>query len=301
MHLPLRILQSSLALALAAMPLLSASSAPRQEYDPAVFAKPMPAAQLAFLSACDGAAPKPLEHDKKFRKLVGAVSPNGLFHLGVDMPIENALELVLEGATAPVRLRDGRYLMVSTDAGVRRGFLWVDVQEGIGIGGIYFHPSNGEPTPTLTLFSRQAAEAQNLDPAQLPAAFRSDLEQWERAARVPPVLARYFITSASRKILLLHSEEFCTDPDAGTPAGCAQLDAAAADMDLETADYLDQTRHATNATARMVPGAAMQAWIQDRDHSCLAAPNLLDCRIRMTRERVRVVVHAPPRAPHRGH
>jgi len=174
------------------------------------------------------------------------------------------------------------------------------MQHGVGIGGIFFDPSNGEPTPTLTLFSRQAAEVQNLDPTQLPAAFWSDLTQWERAARVPPVLARYFITSASRKILLLHSEAFCTDPDAGTPEGCVQRDADAADMDLETAYYLDQTHHATNATARMMQDAAMQAWIADRDHACLDEPNRLDCRIRMTRERMRVVVHAPARSPRRG-
>lgn len=288
-----RFLLVPLALALAAAPQHAL------ELDPAVFTKTLPPAQMAFLAAYDGAAPKQIEHDKKFGKLVGAVSPNGMFHLGVDMPIQDALELVLEAATQPVRLRDGRYLMVSTDFGARRGFLWADLQAGIGIGGIFFYPSNGEPAPTLTLFSRQAAEAPNLDPAQLPGAFWSDLEQWQQAARLPPVSARYFITSASRKILLLHSEEFCADADAGLPAGCIQHDADAADMDLETAYYLDQTHHATNATARMMQDAAMQAWIQDRDHACLAEPDRFGCRIRLTRERVRVIVKAPPRAPRR--
>jgi len=85
---------------------------PAQDFDPAVFNRTLPPAEMAFLAAYDGAAPKQLEHDKKFGKLIGAVSPNGMFHLGVDMPIQDALELVLQNATTPVRLRDGRYLMV---------------------------------------------------------------------------------------------------------------------------------------------------------------------------------------------
>lgn len=36
-----------------------------------------------------------------------------------------------------------------------RGFLWFDLDEGIVLGGFYFTPTNGEPTPTLTVFSRQ--------------------------------------------------------------------------------------------------------------------------------------------------
>jgi len=65
---------------------------------------------------------------------------------------------------------DGRYLMLSGRSGpylAGRGFVWIDLQDGIVLGGFSFHPTNGEPTPTATVFSKQVKE-ESIKMSQLP-------------------------------------------------------------------------------------------------------------------------------------
>ncbi len=81
--------------------------------------------------------------------------------------------------------------------------------------------------------------------------------------------------------------------------GCVQMDADAADIDMNVASYLEATHHATNATAWMINDPSQVAWVQLRNNTCLSGPDLLGCRIRMTRERTRVIVHGPMAGPHR--
>lgn len=59
--------------------------------------------------------------------------------------------------------------------------MWFDMKEGIGLGGIYFKPVNGEPTPTLAIFSWQLRD-KSLSMSQLPPEFAQDLSQWEMVA-----------------------------------------------------------------------------------------------------------------------
>lgn len=170
-----------------------------------------------------------------------------------------------------------------------RGFLWLDLHTGIALGGFYFHPTNGEPTPSVTVFSKQVKE-DSLSLTQLPQAFAADLFEWSHEARIPPITTRYFITGFNRKILLEHDEDY----------GSMQMNAAAADLDLDAAYYLEQTNHATNATAWMINGGENAAWLQFRDQSCGAGPDLLPCRIRLTRERVhKIIRREPPTHPNR--
>ena len=49
------------------------------------------------------------------------------------------------------------------------------MQEGIGLGGFYFHPTNGEPTPSVNVFSRQVVKEDYLKLSQLPPVFAEDL------------------------------------------------------------------------------------------------------------------------------
>src|ERR1700678_624725 len=180
-------------------------------YDKAIFQKPIPADQLAFLKQFDGAPAKDLVRDKQFRKLMHSLLPDCVFHYGRDMPLTDALDMVFKGSTLPIQIRDGRYLMVSGRSGpylAGRGFIWIDLQDGIALGGFYFHPTNGEPTPTVNVFSRQVKE-ESLKMSQLPPAFAEDLNQWSVEFRVPPVTTRYFITGSNRKILLEHDEDYC--------------------------------------------------------------------------------------------
>ena len=112
-------------------------------------------------------------------------------------------------------------------------------------------------------------------------------------ASVPsPVTVRYFLTGENRKILLEHDEDFCRYQD-GSPApagsGCEQMNADAADFDLIAAEYTDETHHATNATAWML-SSADQDWLQIRANTCGGFADPLGCRIRLTRQRVRVIV-----------
>jgi len=46
------------------------------------------------------------------------------------------------------------------------------------------HPTNGEPTPTATVFSKQVKE-ESIKMSQLPPAFAEDLSQWSAQARIP--------------------------------------------------------------------------------------------------------------------
>ncbi len=277
--------------------------APVSKYDKAIFQKPIPPDQTAFLNHFAGMSANDAFRDKQFRKLLRSVLPDCTFHYGWDMSPSDAFERVLTGSQLPVQIRDERYVMVSSNSGPYlrgRGFVWIDMQDGIGLAAFYFHPTNGEPTPTVTVFSRQVKE-ESLRMSQLPPAFAEALTQWSADSGVPPVTTRYFIGGSNRKILLEHDEDYCAPINASAPDDCEQMNADAADIDLTAAYYLDQTNHATNATAWMIVGADQVAWIQVRDNTCRSGPDRLRCRIRMTRERTHVILnqHPVPHPPHK--
>lgn len=281
----------------------SASPAPPSTYDKAIFQNLLPAAQLSFLRHFAGEPSNDLIRDKQFRKLLHAMIPDCMFHYGWDIMLPDAVDKVVMGSTEPVQIRDGRYLIVSGHSGPYLqgcGFMWIDLQVGIALGGFYFHPTNGEPTPTVTVFSRQVRE-DALKLSQLPPAFADDLSEWSADSRVPPVTTRYFIGGTNRKILLEHDEDYCASirgNNAPTDE-CEQMNADAADLDLNAAYYLDQTNHATNGTAWMIVGPEQTSWIQFRDDTCRVRPDRLPCRIRLTREHIHVIInrHAVPVKP----
>lgn len=268
--------------------------APASNYDKAIFQKLIPGDQLAFLKPFAGSKSKDLIRDKQYRKLMHSLIPDCMFHYGWDFPLSDSLDKVLSGSALPVQIRDNRYLMVTGRNGPYlqgKALMWVDLQDGIALGGFYFHPTNGEPTPTVTIFSRQVKE-ESLKMSQLPPAFVQDLKHWAAESSVAPVTTRYFITGSNKKILLEHDEDYCAAGNGEVaPPDCEQLNADAADMDLDAAYYLEQTNHATNATAWMIVGPDQVAWIQIRNNTCSVAPNRLRCRIRVTRERTHVIVN----------
>ena len=272
------------------------------QFDKSVFQRPLPGAQLAFLNSLAGLPADKAVRNKKFHKLLHEVVPGCVFHYGWDMSLFDALELALKNSAMPVQIRQGRYVTVSGFSGPYlqgRGFFWIDMQDGISLGAFYFHPTNGEPTPTVTVFSKQIEEGA-LDMGQLPPAFAEDLRQWAAEAHIPRVTTRYFITGLKEKILLEHDEDYCAltnDSTASNLNVCEQVNAQAADVDLDAAYYLDQTHHATNGTAWMINGADQVAWIQVRESTCRGIPDPLPCHIRMTRERTHVIINRHPR-PH---
>jgi len=278
----------------------TALSVNAQSYDPAIFQRPIPPDQLAFLNQFPGAASGDLFRDKQFRKLLHSVIPNCMFHYGRDMPLDDALDMVLKGSPQPVQIRDGRYLMLSGRRGPYlggRGFLWIDFEDGIALGGFYFHPTNGEPTPAVNIFSKQVKDEDSLKLSQLPPAFAEDLIGWSADSRVPPVTTRYFITGSNKKILLEHDEDYCAPaawPTAPPQNACQQMNADAADIDLTAAYYLEQVNYATNATAWMITGDDQVAWLQVRENTCRVGPDPLRCRIRMTRERTHMIIKRRP-------
>jgi len=264
---------------------------------PVTFKNPIPADQLEFLGAYAGQPSKDLLKDKRFRKLMSQVTPNTTYHYGRDMPLSMTRDGMLEGSAVPVIVRDGRYLMVTSGGGpilYGKGFMWVDMKEGIALGGVYFRPVNGEPTPTLAIFSRQLTDT-SLSMSQLPIAFAEDLSQWAPSAKVPGLTARYFIPETGKKYVLVHDEDYCDHPD-NAPAPpqdrCQQLNADAADIDVNAAYFMHETNNAANATAWML-GPDQVAWVGLRDRNCGAGTLNLDCRIRFTRERTRVLTGGP--------
>jgi hypothetical protein len=284
----------------------STSQPPEAQYDQAIFQNPLKSDQLAFLNKFAGLESDEAIRDKDFRKLLKEIVPGCRFHYGHDMPLFDAIDTVIKGSRQPVRIRDGRYIMVSGQSGpylLGRGFIWIDIQDGIGLGGFYFHPTNGEPTPAVNIFSAQVKEAA-IEMNQLPAAFAQDLSLWAYAERIPPVAPRYFITGDKKKIVLQHDEDYCA-PIGGAiaraPDICQQMNADAADIDVEAAYYVDSTDHATNATAWMLNRGEFDVWVQERDGTCRVGPDPLGCRIRLARERTRVIIyrHPLPHAPSR--
>ena len=226
--------------------------------DQAIFQKSIARNQLEFLNDYAGRPAYEVVRERRLHELVNMLVPYTPFHFGLDMPLPNAIEAILSGSPTPVEIREGRYMMVSTQSGrgSARGFIWLDMQEGIALGGIFFHPTNGEPTPTLTLFSKQVKQ-DSVDMGQLPVAFAQDLSQWAATAGIPPITTRYFINASSEKIVLAHDEDFCRRAE-GMPVlpedVCKQMNASAAEVDITAAHFLDQTHYASNATMRMTVG-----------------------------------------------
>ena len=269
-----------------------APAAPPEPFPaPVAFQNPIPRGQLAFLNDYAGKTAKYLLKDKRFHSLMKLAIPRTEYHYGRDMPLSDAIDLALDGSKLPVEVREGRYLLVSGSSGPYlrgRGFVWFDMQQGIVLGGFYFQPTNGEPTPTLTVFSRQL-NVDSLSLTQLPQAFDEDLIQWATQAGVPPVEPRYFIPDNGKKYVLIHDEDYCDHPENEPPPPqdrCQQLNADAADADVNAAYFMSETHNQANATAWML-GPDQVAWIGIREQTCGAG---LACRIRITRERTRVLM-----------
>lgn len=269
------------------------ASAPPAHYDKAIFQSPVPADLLTGLKQFSGQPTKILMHDKQFRHLLHTLLPACEFHYGQDMSLDDAVDMVMKDSPLPVQLLEGRYLLLSGSQGPYlsgRGFLWFDLQDGLFLGGFSFHPTNGEPTPTLALFSKQIRQ-EPLSLVMLPPAFAEQMTDWQRSMGVPLRATRYFITGSNRRVLLEHDEEYCSAGNAWSlpAASCEQADADAADIDETAAYYLDQVHYATNATAWMV-GPDQMAWLQVRANTCGGAANPLGCRILFTRTHTRMLL-----------
>jgi hypothetical protein len=258
---------------------------------PVAFQNLIPADKLSFLNDYAGRTAAELKKDKRFRQLMKIAVPRTVYHYGHDLPLDEAIDMVLDGPPLPVNIRDGRYAMVASHGGPYlrgKGFMWFDMQTGVALGGFFFAPVNGEPAPTLTIFSRQLS-VDLLAMSQLPPPFAEDLAQWIAVTRIPIVSPRYFIPENGKKYVLAHDEDYCAVPAGAPPPdryGCEQMNADAADADFDAADFMEQTGHRANATAWMLEPEQV-AWISIRDRSC---GGVLSCRIRMTRERTRVIL-----------
>jgi hypothetical protein len=278
------------------------NSAP-QAPPPAIFQNTIPGDQLSFLKGYGGRPAKEVMKDKRFRDLIKTVIPRTEYHYGRDMPLYDTSRIIMDGSRLPVQVREGRYVMVSSDLGPYlsgRGLLWFDIKEGIILGGVFFHPVNGEPTPTLAIFSRQLRET-SLAMSQLPTAFAEDLSHWAQTIGVPAVTTRYFIPANGDKYVLVHDEDYCAHP-ANVPAPqedeCENANADAADVDMNAADFMAQTDHAANATAWTL-GLLHVQWISPvrvkcvvfRNQRCGTGPHGLICRTRITRERTNILLN----------
>jgi hypothetical protein len=277
-------------------------SAP-QATPPAIFQNTIPSDQLSFLKDYAGRPAKEILKDKRFRSLIKVAIPRTEYHYGRDMPLYETSRIIMDGSRLPVQIRGGRYVTVASDLGPYlsgRGMLWFDIKEGILLGGVYFHPVNGEPTPTLAIFSRQLRET-SLSMSQLPAAFAEDVSHWTQTMGVPAIATRYFIPANGGKYVLMHDEDYCahsTNVPAPPEDQCEYANAYAADIDMNAADFMAQTDHAANATTWTL-GLLHVQWISPlqvkyvafRNQRCGTGPNGLICRTRITRERTQILLN----------
>jgi len=272
----------------------AAALAPEPPPPPVVFQNPIPGNQLAFLNDYAGKPSKDLLKDKRFRELLKLTTPRTVYHYGRDMPLEMTRDEMLDGSALPVFVRDGRYVMVTSKGGpilFGKGFMWIDMKDGIALGGVFFRPINGEPTPTLAVFSRQLKDT-SLSMSQLPLAFAEDVSRWAPDANVPALTVRYFIPENGKKYVLVHDEDYCDHPENATAPPqnqCQALNADAADIDMNAAYFMHETGNAANATAWGL-GPDQVAWIGLRDRRCGTGFNNLRCRISYAHERTRLLI-----------
>ncbi len=268
------------------------------------FQKIIPAEQLAFLKDYDGKMPKEIMKDKRFKQLEKQIMPGARYFYHYDKELSEAKDEVLDNDPVPITVREGRYVMIASAGGgdqhmFGRGFLWFDMQAGIGLGGIYFHPTNGEPSPTMAIYSKQLTDTV-LSMGQLPDGFLDDFWAWANNAQVHFVSPRYFIPSDDRKYVLIHDEDYCAHGDNDPrPDDCEEMNADAADVDMEAAYFMEETGHASDATAYMLNPDQIE-WLAVREREC--GPNGLECRIRVTRRRTAAIIGHPlplPRGVHR--
>jgi uncharacterized protein YecT (DUF1311 family) len=268
---------------------------------PAVFESRIPADQMTFLSGMAGTRSGDVIRDKQFKRLMKSFVPTGEFHYGRDMGLDDALHMVMDGSRVPAQIHDGRYFTIAGSGGpylAGRAMVWIDMKEGIAIGAFHFHPTNGEPTPSVAVFSRQVKD-KALGMSDMPEAFAEDLNAWAEGSSVPALTTRYFITGSNMRVLMEHDEDYCSGTNLNlVPQGepCEQMEADAADTDEVAAYYLDQVHYRMNATAWMI-GPDQVAWIAVRDRTCGGVADPLECRIRVTREHTRVLTGRPMPRP----
>jgi uncharacterized protein YecT (DUF1311 family) len=277
-----------------------AAPPPQGPPPPAVLQNLIPADQLAFLNDYANDAPKSLLRDKRFKNLLKQAIPRTEYHYGTDKSLQDASEELLGTDAIPVTVREGRYVTISTRGGsylAGKTLMWFDKQTGLALGSIYFHPTNGEPTPTLTVFSRQLTDT-SLSMSQLPPEFVADLDEWERGTRIPAISPRYFIPANGKKYVLVHDEDYCFHPeDEAAPEVCEQESADAADDDMNAAYFMEETHNAANATAWMLEPDQVE-WLAVRERTC--GMNNFACRIEITRRRTGVLIGHPVPVPHGG-
>jgi hypothetical protein len=245
-----------------------------------------------------------LYRDKQFKGLRKATLPNWMYHYGRDMSVSEALDWAFSTSNEAVTIRDNRYVTMSGSVtgfmrNDGRALIWIDMQDGLVLAAFYFRPNNGEPTPTITVFSKQLA-VDAVSMGQLPPEFFKDYSQWCADERIPPITYRYFIGAINQRVLLAHDENFCFATFSRLGNDCLQMTADAADTDMTTAYYLDQVNYATNATAWMITGADQTSFIAYRTNACGSVADPLGCRIRLTRTQITRIGH-PTSIPHPIH
>ncbi|HEY7838054.1 MAG TPA: hypothetical protein VIC54_05615 [Terriglobales bacterium] len=285
---------------LAAVLVLGTATAAAQQPPVApTFTQLMPPAQLAFINSFANQPAKLLLKDKRFKEVMKEITPRSGYHYGGDMSLSEAVGGVMDTTTEPVTILNGRYALVPGGVGPilsGRGLVWIDLDQGVVLGAFFFHPTNGEPTPSLTVYSRQLTQTQ-LSMSQLPAAFAEDLDRWAVSASVPLICAQYFIPANGNKYVLLHDENYCTVLSAQSVPQqrlCYQLTEEAAEVDMYAAFFMIKSHNKANATGfplglqwRM--SADQPAWLKARENSCGGNPA---CRIQMTRERTQALLQS---------
>ncbi len=208
----------------------------------------------------DGMTAQEMMRHISVHSMIAATMPYVPFHYGVDYPLPQLMMRMFANSQLPARVRAGRYVVIEQTARVPalntrlpylnnsgRSMLWVDVESGLGVGAFFFRPTNGEPTPTLTIFSKQVSGT-DVAMRELPVEFVEELKRWEAASGVPAVTVRYFVNSAGRKTVLAHDEDFCARLEARE--GCRKMNADAVDVDAAARSFLGQAHYASNATGR---------------------------------------------------
>jgi hypothetical protein len=151
---------------------------------------------LAWLSS-SGASFGSVLNDPRFNTLLSNTVPRINIYLGMSRskaappPLIEAVHEVLGGLDQSLTVRDGRYVMLSScrlHSCDEKGFVWIDTEQHVVIGGVVHFFFGAETSRSLLLWSGQQ------QPKDLPKPFLRDFEEWNSRWKDPAGEAKQEVT-----------------------------------------------------------------------------------------------------------
>ncbi len=203
-------------------------------------------------------------------------------------PFASELALALGGPPGPVIVQENRYFSASAcvpHACMRKGLLWLDTAQGVGLGAIF---DGGYPDNT----GRLMLDAKAIR-GDVPDAARQAIVRWLEEVKASPTAVEFTDASGTRRPLPVAAftpPQRFTPPSGGPSFDCARArtriehllcsDAELAALDLKLADDFKGGLVALDdLPSRRQLTALQQWWLRERDADCERAAEPKACLV----------------------